>query len=215
MKEKNKALILIFLLLVAMLTCIATIGILKNKQIKIVAKSKPIIKIDNLKFKDLNNNGKLDKYEDWRLSSDQRAEDLVRQMTLEEKAGMMVINSGYYKRKNTDDDSKLNESISSNDDRVYLNYLGNTETVVDLNIRHIITREDNLEPEIIAQWNNNLNELAETTRLGIPVMLASNSKNNMSYINWVDYKDYPYTMYPSELGVAAAFMGEKEIKRKI
>ena len=50
-----------------------------------------ILEQDGSKFKDLNKNGKLDPYEDWRLSPVERSRDLLSQMTLEEKAGMMLI----------------------------------------------------------------------------------------------------------------------------
>jgi beta-glucosidase-like glycosyl hydrolase len=49
-----------------------------------------VLQIDGLLFKDLNKNNKLDVYEDWRRSIDERAGDLVAQMTVEEKAGLMV-----------------------------------------------------------------------------------------------------------------------------
>lgn len=52
-----------------------------------------IIEKRGLKFKDLNKNGKLNKYEDWRLPSEERSRDLLSQMSLEEKAGFMLINS--------------------------------------------------------------------------------------------------------------------------
>src|SRR3979490_1496269 len=50
----------------------------------------PVLKQDGLQFKDLNKNGVLDPYEDWRLTPAQRARDLVARMTLEEKAGTMM-----------------------------------------------------------------------------------------------------------------------------
>src|SRR5690606_8092202 len=40
-------------------------------------------------FKDLNKNGSLDKYEDWRLSSEERARDLASKLSIEEIAGLM------------------------------------------------------------------------------------------------------------------------------
>ena len=58
----------------------------------ISAKAKPVLTVDGYQFKDLNGNGKLDPYEDWRLSVDARINDLVAQMTPEEKVGMMMIN---------------------------------------------------------------------------------------------------------------------------
>ncbi len=54
-------------------------------------RAKPIITAKGLRFKDLNANGLLDTYEDWRLPARKRAIDLVRRMTLAEKAGMMLI----------------------------------------------------------------------------------------------------------------------------
>ena len=211
-KNKNKKLIISLISLVIII-CVF-IGFIhitrKNKQVKIVAKVKPVLRVNGLYFKDLNNNGVLDKYEDWRLTSEERAKDLVSKMTLEEKAGMMVINTGYTKKIGSDDYSQLNEESSSSDEKIYLNYLGNTETIKELNIRHLITREDTTQPIAIAVWNNSLNKLAESTRLGIPVLLTSNEKNNSSSIIWADYKGYAYTLYPSPLGIASAFMGEEK-----
>ena len=62
-----------------------------TKQPELGKQSAAILKVDNLEFKDLNKNGKLDPYEDWRLSSEARSKDLLSQMTLEEKAGMLLI----------------------------------------------------------------------------------------------------------------------------
>ena len=49
----------------------------------------PTLKFDEFPFRDLNKNGRLDPYEDSRLPIDERVEDLLSQMTIEEKAGMM------------------------------------------------------------------------------------------------------------------------------
>ena len=46
--------------------------------------------MDGALFKDLDKNGVLDPYEDWRRPVAERADDLVGRMTLEEKAGLMV-----------------------------------------------------------------------------------------------------------------------------
>ena len=56
-------------------------------------KSVKLIEKDGFQFKDLNKNGELDKYEDWRLDVDERSKDLLSKMSLEEKAGFMMINS--------------------------------------------------------------------------------------------------------------------------
>ncbi len=54
-------------------------------------RSAPLLKLDGLQFKDLDQNGALDPYEDWRLSPEARAADLVGRMSLEEAAGIMVL----------------------------------------------------------------------------------------------------------------------------
>ena len=62
-------------------------------QPELVSVSKNVIRVGNKLFKDLNANGKLDVYEDWRKPVDARVADLVAQMTLEEKAGLMLIDT--------------------------------------------------------------------------------------------------------------------------
>ena len=47
----------------------------------------PLLTIAGKQYRDLNRNGRLDPYEDWRLSAERRADDLIARMTLAEKAG--------------------------------------------------------------------------------------------------------------------------------
>ncbi|MBT2740604.1 hypothetical protein [Bacillus sp. ISL-77] len=54
----------------------------------IEVRTKNILVQGEKKFKDLNNNGRLDPYENWQVPTDVRVKDLVKKMTLEEKAGM-------------------------------------------------------------------------------------------------------------------------------
>jgi len=54
------------------------------------AKDVPIIKEGKYQFEDLNSNGILDPYEDWRLPDEARIDNLVTLMTLEEKASLVV-----------------------------------------------------------------------------------------------------------------------------
>ena len=59
-------------------------------QPQLQARVKDIIEVDGYQFKDLNDNGALDAYEDWRLSPEERAENLLSFMTAEQKAAQMV-----------------------------------------------------------------------------------------------------------------------------
>ena len=60
-------------------------------QPRLEARTKSIIEADGLKFKDLNGNGQLDVYEDWRQDVDARVADLLSQMTMDEKAGALLF----------------------------------------------------------------------------------------------------------------------------
>ena len=52
-----------------------------------------LLEIDGFIFKDLNRNGRLDRYEDWRKESGERAEDLADRMTIDQIAGLMLYSS--------------------------------------------------------------------------------------------------------------------------
>ena len=52
-----------------------------------------MLSVDGLRFKDANGSGQLDPYEDWRRPVEARVRDLVGRMTLEEKAGLMLIDT--------------------------------------------------------------------------------------------------------------------------
>ncbi|WP_146219353.1 hypothetical protein [Sphaerotilus hippei] len=59
-------------------------------QAKLSSTSAATLRVDGFDFKDLNRNGALDTYEDWRRSAQERADNLLSQMTLAEKAGVML-----------------------------------------------------------------------------------------------------------------------------
>jgi len=90
MKKINSILITL-LLIGGVVSCTAD----KNKKPQPIlgSRSVNIIEKSGLKFKDLNKNGKLDKYEDWRLSAEERSKDLLSLMSVEDKAGFMIINT--------------------------------------------------------------------------------------------------------------------------
>ena len=52
-----------------------------------------LLTVDGYAFKDLNRNGRLDPYEDWRLTPEERAVDLAGQLSTEEIAGLMLYSA--------------------------------------------------------------------------------------------------------------------------
>lgn len=176
---------------------------------------KNLIEVDGFKFKDLNGNGKLDPYEDWRLESEERAKDLVSKMTMDEKIGMMLINTrtmglSQKDKIKTSHDGILDEGIIEKGKTVFAmnKVYGTTHTIEKLNLRHFILR-DNWSPYQMAEWINKMNEVCEATRLGIPCLIASNSRNeNAEFIFGMNDAVGIFSTWPGTLGLAAAAKGD-------
>lgn len=139
-----------------------------------------ILDVDGLKFKDLNNNGALDPYEDWREDVDVRIKDLYDQMTLEEKAGLFY-------HVNTCGNP---QGVDFADSR----YMFSTESTVPdenatfasksmwyyINELQITSHLDNTNgtPQEQVTYHNAMQALAEDTRLGIPVVISNDRQYN-------------------------------------
>ena len=125
----------------------------------------------NIAFRDLNKNGKLDPYEDPSQPLEARIDDLLSQMTLAEKAGIMFINGAAVNADGTLDEQPNSGSFAF--DRIAKTQL------VEHKMNHF-----NLwqipGARSLAIWHNNLQGLAEKSRLGIPVTLASDPRNHFS-----------------------------------
>ncbi|MCM3729595.1 glycoside hydrolase family 3 protein [Neobacillus cucumis] len=186
-----------------------------HKQPNLEVRVKNIIEVDGLKFKDLNNSGKLEPYKDWRLSPKERAENLVSLMNLDEKVGMMLINTrqmglSQKDKSKTSHDGVLDEGIVEKGETIFAleKVYGTTHTIENMHLRHFILR-DNWSPAQMAEWVNTMNELCEGTRLGIPCLIASNSRNeNTEFIFGMNDAAGIFSTWPGTLGLAAAAKGE-------
>ena len=129
-----------------------------------------ILTVDGLKFKDLNKNGKLDKYEDWRLPIEERAKDLAEKMSVEQIAGLMLYSihqsipsaetgftAGTYNGKPFSA-SGANPWELTDAQKAFLK---------DDNLRHILITSVQ-SPEVAAAWNNEMQAFVEGIGLGIP-----------------------------------------------
>lgn len=186
-----------------------------TEQLKLEVRNKKLIENEGFKFKDLNGNGILDPYEDWRLPSSVRAKDLAYRMTIEELCGNMMIKSqrmglAQEDKEKTSHGGLLDEEVYE-DKNIFIGQInhGSTGHIIDKNLRHFILR-DNFSEEEIAKWTNAMNEVAESSRLGIPVIIASNSRNeNAERTFGMNDAVGVFTTYPSTLGLAAAYLGDK------
>ncbi|MEK4251318.1 glycoside hydrolase family 3 protein [Paenibacillus sp. FSL W7-1287] len=186
-----------------------------QKQPELVVRKKQLIEQEGLTFKDLNNNGRLDPYEDWRLTPRERAENLVSLMNMDEKIGMMLINSrkmglAQEDKSKTSHDGVLDEGIIEKGETIFATskVYGTTHTIENRNLRHFILR-DNFSPADMAEWINAMNEVAEGTRLGIPVLVTSNSRNeNGEAVFGMNDAIGIFSTWPGTLGLAAAAKGD-------
>ena len=170
----------------ALAVCVALCGTLLNasamaenvamEQPELNPRVKAVIEADGYQFIDLNGNGQLDKYEDWRLDADTRAEDLVGQMTVREKIAQMQ-HPTFLPRS----DGKIPS---------YLEKWCNTEGIGMLLIRELNS------VEAAATTMNTIQEYAEGSRLGVPVLVSMDSVHGLSYVTGA-------TVTPHNLALAA------------
>lgn len=139
----------------------------------VLAKSQVITDKSGTPFRDLNKNGQLDVYEDPSQPIDKRIEDLLGQMTVEEKAGMMFINGAAVSADGKPDGKEDVEGPAARMPSVAENM--SARKMTHFNIWNI--PED---LKIFAGWYNKVQLLAEQTRLGIPITIASDPRHHFS-----------------------------------
>lgn len=165
-----------------------------------------ILTIDRYAFKDLNKNGELDPYEDWRLPVEDRAKDLASKMSVEQIAGLMLY-SGHqalpavgrrgstYNGKPYEDSGALASDLSD-DQKKFL-----TED----NLRHVLITSVE-SAGVSAQWNNNIQSFVEGIGLGIPVNTSSDPRHGSdTYAEFNEGAGGEISLWPGTLGIAASF----------
>jgi beta-glucosidase len=162
------------------------------KQAVLGRRSAPLLSVDGLTFKDLDRNGKLDPYEDWRLPAEARVADLVQRMSLEELAGLMV-----------------HGTLPSSGP---LAPLGVGKQYDLVKVRQIIEQDHvstfitrlNGSAQFFAQQNNEVQAIAESSRWGIPVTISSDPRHHFGQVLGAAIEDRAFSMWPDALGFAAA-----------
>ncbi len=129
-----------------------------------------LIEDDGFAFKDLNRNGKLDAYEDWRLDYETRARDLADQMSGEEIAPYLTHGGLGTFTTNRD-------TLRSDKNTGYAYILGggrggvtrNTGTTTEEAVNH-------------AKWVNLVQELCEELDYGIPALVSIDPNNQAGLV---------------------------------
>ncbi|WP_395755569.1 autotransporter domain-containing protein [Edwardsiella ictaluri] len=201
----------------------------------ISSRDTPIIRIndkgDIYYFKDANKNGALDIYEDWRKPVALRAVDLLSKMRNEDKLGLMVIGSQSlgstgcsspsangilcetYRQFTSNVFGAPGDSFEFFEKPVIERSAPSTEGILDWKVRFMIDRS-NADPLTLAIWTNALQQVAEKSSLGIPVVVTSNPRNhNTNNVGFgLQESSGTFSLWPSTLGMGAAFIGEMETR---
>src|SRR3954464_8892478 len=149
---------------------------------------------DGISFRDLNGNGRLDPYEDPRLPVEERVADLLSQMTLEEKVGLM-----FHQMTGMKPDGSLVERRSLR----HRTIVGTSKLVAELHVNHVNIYSA-AAPRQLARWSNALQRLAERTRLGIPVTVSSDPRHSCRRTVVASMASDHFSAWPEPIGLGAA-----------
>ena len=137
-------------------------------------------------FKDLNRNGEIDTYEDWRKPAKARAEDLASQLSVDEIAGLMLY-SGHQAINGSDITAAQKKFLEED------------------NLRAVLMTSVS-SPEDAARWNNKVQTFVEGLGHGIPANNSSDPRHGAQATAEYDAGNGGrISMWPSSLGMAATF----------
>ena len=208
-------------------------------KLKAMGDPKGTITVDGKLFRDASGDGKLDAYEDWRLSPDKRADDLIGKMAastgkaagadvsedVAQLIGLMNVSNAFVaSTKATEATSGaclVKEGAAGISSEypyicekfaVWMGFMPSRTTteMMKSGIRYYTIR-DNPPLDVLAQWSNSLQKVAaKTSKWGIPVVLTSNPRNHVASGAGFSEAAGVFSSWPAEGGLAAAMLGEKE-----
>lgn len=175
---------------------------------------KNAINVDGMYFRDINGDGKLNIYKDWRKSPEERAKALAADLSIDEKIGLLFINSwnmGRFQedKEHVDETGLLDEKHVKKGESIFSieSTYGTTHTIKEWGIRHLILRQ-NPKPDELVDWMNQLNLLTEECDHAIPVLMVSNSRNeNGEMVFGMNDAVGVFAAWPGTMGIAAAIKG--------
>ena len=165
------------------------LGAQAAEQPSVQSTSVPIITVAGKRFRDLNRNGTLEPYEDWRLSSAKRALDLVGRMTLEEKAGAAVHGTAPIGGGPMSSGPAYDTAAAAT-------------MFLTRNVNSVITRMS-VPPGAFAEQSNALQRIAERGRLGIPVTISSDPRSHFQSVAGASVTRAGFSQWPETLGFGA------------
>ena len=168
-----------------------------------------IITEDGSAFKDLNRNGTLDVYEDWRKSPQERAEDLASQLSIEEIAGLML----YSKHQTIPQYREYDPMKYTYGGKPWHESGADTAALADNQLKFL--KEDHLRHILVdrvastsaaVRWSNNVQAYIEGMGHGIPANNSSDPRHEtLATDEFNSGSGGDISLWPTPIGLAATF----------
>jgi len=163
-----------------------------------------VIEKRGLAFKDMDRDGELSPFEDWRKSPEKRADDLVSRLSVEELCGLMLA-SHMQALPGTDvnhyDGKPFPESGANAWDLT-----DEQKSFIKKDFTRSILMAGAKDLETIVRWNNNVQAYAERFGHGIPVAIMSDPRHGaQSDMEFYAGAGGEISRWPNTLGMAATF----------
>ncbi len=139
-------------------------------------------------YKDLNGNGEVDIYEDWSKTTSERVNNLLSLMNNKEKAGLL-----------------FNTILPGPGDSTGAMIGTENDAITNQNARLFFTNANNYKIKARANYANELQKIAESSRLGIPILLTSDMLPSYptTAVGMIDFAPAP--------GIAAGSISDTEL----
>lgn len=193
---------LLVLLILVLTFLIINQYIKKNKNLNLLGEAAPTLIENGQSFRDLNKNSKLDMYENINADIDDRLDDIISQMSIEEKAGTMFVTMIGMEP----DGSPFDTPFKPKSDIDFMINIGlpmSSDMIAKrkMNSFNIINSYD---ANILATFNNSVQKLAERTRLGIPITIATDPRHGTEDNPGAALYTPAFSQWPTSLGLAAS-----------
>lgn len=134
-----------------------------------------LIQVGGYAFKDLNGNGKLDLWEDWRQPMEDRAAAIAEELSFEDISGLMLFSAHQFSVEDKLSDSQIE--------------------FLDAGVRAVLSAATTTIPRIQAAWNNDVQAYVEGIGHGIPVNISTDPRQGGTDVS----------KWPGNLALAATF----------
>ena len=168
-----------------------------------------ILHVDDHAFKDHNRNGRLDVYEDWRKSPQERAEDLVKQMPVEYLSGILTnghtVNVPGYSSMSVSGILYNGKPFQESGAQPWAVCDRLIKAINDFDTRQVLMAHSE-SPTTSARWNNEVQQLCEAAPFGIPSCNSSDPRNEIKATDEYNAGSGGIcSQWPTPLGLAATF----------